>query len=84
MNTKLTLTLEKEIIEKAKIFASANGRSLSEMVETYFKYLTRNEHPTLWSIQSDKLTNLRGILKVESDFDYKKVLNEEKLKKNHA
>ena len=36
MNTKLTLTLEKEVIEKAKKYASENGRSLSEMVENYW------------------------------------------------
>ena len=32
MNTKLTLSLEKEVIEKAKIYAKGTGRSLSEMV----------------------------------------------------
>ncbi len=39
MNTKLTLSLDKEIIEKAKIYAKGTGRSLSEMVENYFKNL---------------------------------------------
>ena len=44
MNTKLTLTLEKEIIEQAKKYASEKGRSLSEMVENYFKYVTEFKH----------------------------------------
>ena len=39
MNTKLTLSLEKEVIEKAKIYAKGTGRSLSEMVENYFRNL---------------------------------------------
>ena len=40
MNTKLTLTLEKEVIEKAKEFAARQGQSLSSLVENYFKLLT--------------------------------------------
>ena len=39
MNTKLTLSLEKDIIDQAKIYAKGTGRSLSEMVENYFKNL---------------------------------------------
>ena len=40
MNTKLTLTIEKEVIEIAKEYAKDKGQSLSEMVENYFKILT--------------------------------------------
>jgi hypothetical protein len=36
MNTKLTLTLEKEVIEIAKKYAKEKGQSLSEIVENYF------------------------------------------------
>ncbi|WP_396191232.1 DUF6364 family protein [Flavobacterium sp.] len=44
MNTKLTLSLEKEVIEKAKIYAKGTGRSLSEMVENYFRSLVENSN----------------------------------------
>jgi hypothetical protein len=40
MNTKLTLTLEKDVIEKAKEYAAKQGQSLSSLVENYFKHLT--------------------------------------------
>ncbi|WKN42377.1 DUF6364 family protein [Tunicatimonas pelagia] len=40
MNTKLTLTIEKEIIEIAKKYAKEKGQSLSEMVENYLKFVT--------------------------------------------
>ena len=40
MNTKLTLTIEKEIIEIAKEYAKEKGQSLSEIVENYFKLIT--------------------------------------------
>lgn len=37
MTTKLTLTVEKTTIEKAKNYAKNTGRSLSEMVEKYLE-----------------------------------------------
>jgi len=49
MSTKLTLTMEYEIIQKAKSYANINGISLSKMVEQYFKGITSN-------IPSDKDT----------------------------
>ena len=41
MNTKLTLTLEKSTIEKAKRFAKQSGRSLSDLVESYLEKLVK-------------------------------------------
>ncbi len=40
METKLTLSLDKEIIEQAKKYAKQQKTSLSNMVENYFYYLT--------------------------------------------
>jgi predicted HicB family RNase H-like nuclease len=40
MNAKLTLTIEQEVIEKAKKYAKQKGRSLSDLVENYFKTIT--------------------------------------------
>ena len=37
MQAKLTLSIEKEVIEQIKFYAKGNGRSVSEMVETYFR-----------------------------------------------
>lgn len=82
MSTKLTLTLNKEIIDQAKLYAASKGRSLSEMVENYFKYLVEteiHEHPEQLT---PRVSKLRGILKVDDDFDYKKVLKEEREKKH--
>ena len=39
MNTKLTLTIEQSIIEKAKKYASGKGRSLSDIIENYLKII---------------------------------------------
>ena len=43
MQTKLTLRLEDELIEKAKILARQRGKSLSRLVSEYFNYITSQE-----------------------------------------
>jgi hypothetical protein len=76
MNTKLTLSLEKEVIEKAKIYAKGTGRSLSEMVENYFKSLVEQPNKTKTKDEYEdidpKLRKLIGIIKLPDDFDIKK------------
>ena len=39
MNTKLTLTIEQEIIKKAKEYAKDKNRSLSDIVENQLREL---------------------------------------------
>ncbi|MCE1159179.1 hypothetical protein SDC9_72552 [bioreactor metagenome] len=39
METKLTLKLDKAIINSAKKYAERNNKSLSKLVETYFRNL---------------------------------------------
>ena len=43
MDTKLTLKLNQEVIEKAKAYASTRKMSLSRIVEAYLQSLTSNE-----------------------------------------
>jgi hypothetical protein len=44
VDTKLTLKLDRAVIERTKQYAEQRGVSLSEMVETYFVGLTRSEN----------------------------------------
>ena len=81
MNTKLTLTIEKEVIEIAKEYAKEKGQSLSEMVENYFKFVTVKREKRNTKELSPKVKKLRGILKSEGETDYKKILSEELSKK---
>lgn len=81
MNTKLTLTIEKEVIEIAKEYAKEKGQSLSEMVENYFKVLTSGKRKTDYKELSPKVQKLRGIIKTDDKLDYKKILTEELSKK---
>lgn len=81
MNTKLTLTLEKEVIEMAKNYAKEKGQSLSEIVENYFKFVTVQRAQIKEKQLSPKVRKLRGILKTDSNLDYKQILTEELSKK---
>lgn len=81
MNTKLTLTIEKEVIEIAKEYAKEKGISLSEMVENYFKFVTVKRKKMKEKQLSTKVRKLRGIIKTDENFDYKKILTEELSKK---
>ncbi|MEO1053587.1 MAG: DUF6364 family protein [Bacteroidota bacterium] len=81
MNTKLTLTLEEEVIKRAKQYASQKGRSLSELVENYFRAITQDSEAAEGVEISDKTKKLKGILKVSEDFDYRSIVEEEAIKK---
>lgn len=72
MTTKLTLTVEEEVIKKAKSYAKQTGRSLSELVEKYLEALTE-EHQETKQI-SPKLRKLVGSVELPADFDEKKEL----------
>ncbi len=81
MNTKLTLTIEKEVIEIAKAYAKEKGQSLSEMVENYFKLVTVNRRQIKPEQLSPRIQRLRGIIKTSGDINHKQVLTEELTKK---
>ncbi len=42
MNTKLTLNLDKGVIEEAKSYAKENKMSLSKLIENYLRSLTKD------------------------------------------
>lgn len=81
MNTKLTLTIEKEVIEIAKEYAKERGQSLSEMVENYFKFVTVKRIGIKEKQLSPKVRKLRGIIKRDDRLDYQQILAEELSKK---
>ena len=81
MNTKLTLTIEKEVIEITKQYAKEKGQSLSEIVENYFKALTSGKIKITAKQLSPKVEKLRGIIKADLDKDYNEILTEELVKK---
>ena len=73
MNTKLTLTIDDSIIERAKKYAKNKDKSLSSIIENYLKVLVKE--------QSEKKIELTPIVKslkstfhTDEDVDYKTAL----------
>lgn len=74
MDTKLTLKLDKYVIDKAKEYATSHKRSLSRMIEAYLKSLIERE-----KLKSDDdieispfVKSMRTGVKLPADYDYKK------------
>lgn len=74
MDTKLTLKLDKFVIEKAKEYASAHKKSLSRMIESYLKTLIENDkkQPDSDIEISTFVKSMQTGVKLPADFDYKK------------
>jgi Family of unknown function (DUF6364) len=72
VKTKLTLTMEDQVIDSAKEYARKKGESLSGIVENYLKSITAQEEPK--PALSAKVTKMMGVIKLPEDFDYKKEL----------
>jgi len=74
MDTKLTLKLDKFVIDKAKDYASSHKRSLSRIIESYLRSLINNNDPR----DSDDIEispfvkSMATGINIPADFDYKK------------
>lgn len=73
MNTKLTLTLEDTVIEKAKKYAKKKERSLSSLIENYLKALVKEDNPNEIEL-TPIVKSLKGSFTAPKDLDYKKEL----------
>ena len=73
MDAKLTLKLDKLVIDKAKDYASSQKRSLSRLIESYLKSLIdTDDSETNDDIEiSPFVKSLQTGVKIPSDFDYK-------------
>ena len=80
MNEKLTLTIEKEVLQAAKAYAKEKGQSLSELVENYLKLIIYERDEIKEKGLSPRVRKLRGIIKTDEELDYKRILEEELMK----
>lgn len=75
MDTKLTLKLDKNVIEKAKIYAAQHKHSLSFMIENYLKSVTSTDktdaNDEIKISEFVKSISI-GNGEIPVDFDYKK------------
>ena len=73
MDTKLTLKLDKFVIEQAKIYAASHKRSLSRIIESYLKSLiNRDKNKDETDIEISPFVKSMSIgIKIPADLDYK-------------
>ena len=72
MDKKLTLSLNQQIIDKAKKYAKSNGTSLSKMIESYFQALTSKFEKEDDIQISPLVESLCGVGTLPENFDFKK------------
>lgn len=72
MDTKLTLSINKEVIEKAKEYARSRRVSLSKLIETYLLYVTSEKEENKENKEVSPLVkSLTGVIDLPADYDYK-------------
>lgn len=74
MNTKLTLKIKKDTIEKAKEYASSQKRSLSKIIESYLESITSTHILTEEDNQiSSFVKSIKSGVKIPSEIDDKEI-----------
>jgi uncharacterized protein DUF6364 len=69
MDAKLTLSVDKNIIKKAKKYAKMHNVSLSWLIESYLTLLTQKKKSDIEL--TPLVESLSGVISLADDFDYK-------------
>jgi len=69
MDKKLTLSLDKSIIESAKDYAKSNNISLSKLIESYLTALTKRKRNA--TEITPLVESLSGVIELDKDIDVK-------------
>lgn len=72
METKLTLRLNDNVIERAKNYARSHRTSLSKMIESYLDSITKEKEDERKISITPLVESLSGVIDLPADFDYKK------------
>ena len=70
METKLTLRLNKSVIERARQYAQLHKTSISRLVESYLDVVTKQSKPE--NEITPLVESLSGVMEVDINFDHKK------------
>ena len=77
MKARLNLTIEEELLNKAKVYAEKKGSSVSQLVEDYFENITKKK-------KKESIIDLIESLPkpdIDPNLDLKKMYYEENAKK---
>ncbi len=77
MNTKLTLSINEEIVKKAKRISQYRGKSVSKIIEEYFSSLPEKVPKKTASIR--EISNmLKSGTSIPENLDYKEFIREKR------
>lgn len=74
MITKLTLSIDKELVPMAKAYARKTGRSLSDLVESYLRSVVSGSAGS--TELSPTVRSLKGSFRLPKDVDYRKEIRD--------
>lgn len=74
MDTKLTLRLKKNIIDRAKKYARDRETSLSKIIENYLEAITSPSTPT--DEISPLVKSISGVIQLPDDFNHKETYHQ--------
>lgn len=76
MKEKLTLSIDKETKKRAKRYAKATGRSISEMVQDFLDGVAAKDDSGFQPEPGSVIADLAGSLPLDDDRPYKEILTE--------
>lgn len=79
MDKKLTLSLDKTIIESAKKYAKSNNISLSKLIESYLTSLTKRKRNA--TDITPLVESLSGVISLDKEVDVKEAYTDYLLEK---
>lgn len=71
MTTKLTLSIEKDIIENAKIYAERHSKSLSRLIQDYLESISKTDRDEISRSIPPITKELAGILKGKKQINFR-------------
>lgn len=71
MDNKLTLKLDNQIIERAKVYAQKKNISLSKLVESYLELLTGGNNADEEQEITPLVKSISGVMGPDASLDYK-------------
>ena len=80
MYTKLTLNVDKTVIEQAKAYAKSQKVSLSRLIESYLASLVSKDRKDIEI--TPLVESLSGVIHLDEDYDVKKVYSDHLAKKH--
>jgi hypothetical protein len=73
MSTKLTLSIDENVVAEAKEYAKDSGKSLSKIIEGYLRGLKNKKKTGRHDELPPALKRLHGCIKTDDPRDYKEI-----------